>query len=114
MAAHLAPAEAEEDIVCAKVVQNDFVIRTPTEESSRAYARLEALLEEYTQYEVNSYLATLDNTCKRIMRGVDLDFDHNQLRGMKVQPRNPKTLEVKRINHTSRILILFDRLKVPN
>ncbi|KAL1482745.1 hypothetical protein MTO96_033578 [Rhipicephalus appendiculatus] len=89
MAAQLAPAETGEDIVCANVVQNIFV-------------------------EVNSYLAAPDNTCKGIVRGVDLDFDDNQLRDMIVQPRNPKALEVKRIKDTTRIIVLFDGLKVLN
>ncbi|KAL1426026.1 hypothetical protein MTO96_003495 [Rhipicephalus appendiculatus] len=114
MAAQLAPAETGEDIVCANVVQNIFIVSTPTEKDARAYARVEALLVGTTRYEVNSYLAALDNTCKGIVRGVDLDFDHNQLRDMIVQPRNPKALEVKRMTDTTTIIVLFDGLKVPN
>ncbi|KAL1433479.1 hypothetical protein MTO96_001845 [Rhipicephalus appendiculatus] len=92
MAAQLAPAETEEDIVCGNLVQNIFVVSTPTEKNARAYARVEALLVGTARYEVNSYLAAPDNTCKGIVRGVGLDFDHNQLRDMIVQPRNPKAL----------------------
>ncbi|KAL1482084.1 hypothetical protein MTO96_015115 [Rhipicephalus appendiculatus] len=61
MAAQLAPAETGEDIVCANVVQNIFVVSTPTEKNARAYARVEALLVGTTRYEVNSYLAAPDN-----------------------------------------------------
>ncbi|KAL1478668.1 hypothetical protein MTO96_034921 [Rhipicephalus appendiculatus] len=114
MAAQLAPAETGEDIVCANVVQNIFVVSTPTEKNARAYARVEALLVGTTRYEVNSYLAAPDNTCKGIVWGVDIDFHHNQLRDMIVQPRNPKALEVKRIKDTTTIIVLFDGLKVPN
>lgn len=114
MAAQLAPAETEGDIVCPNVVQNIFVVSTPTERNARAYAKVEALLIGSARYEVNSYLAAPDNTCKGIVRGVDLDFDHNQLRDMIVQPRNPKALEVKRIKDTTTIVVLFDGLKVPN
>ncbi|KAL1477762.1 hypothetical protein MTO96_017053 [Rhipicephalus appendiculatus] len=114
MAAQLAPAETGEDIVCANVVLNIFVVSTPTEKNARAYARVEALLVGTTRYEVNSYLGAPDNTCKGIVRGVDLDFDHSQLRDMIVQPRNPKALEVKRIKDITTIIVLFDGLKVPN
>ncbi|KAL1480676.1 hypothetical protein MTO96_015806 [Rhipicephalus appendiculatus] len=114
MAAQLAPAETGEEIVCANVVQNIFVVSTPTEKNARAYASVEALLVGTTRYEVNSYLAAPVNTCKGIVRGVDLNFDHNQLRDMIVQPRNPKALEVKRFKDTTTVIVLFDGLKVPN
>ncbi|KAL1481417.1 hypothetical protein MTO96_034476 [Rhipicephalus appendiculatus] len=110
MAAQLAPAETEEDIVCANVVQNIFVVSSPTKKNACAYARVEALLVGTARYEVNSYLAAPDNTCKGIVRGGDLDFDHNQLRDMIVQPRNPKALEVKRSKDTTTIIALFDGL----
>lgn len=113
-AAQLNPAETEGDIVCVNVVQNIFVVSTPTEKNARAYARVEDLLVETSRYKVNAYLAAPDNTCKGIVRGVDLDFDHNRLRDMIVQPRNPKVLEVKRIKNTTTIIVLFDGLKVPN
>lgn len=114
MAAQLAPAETEGDIVCPNVVQNIYVVSTPTEKNARAYANVQVLLVGSARYEVNSYLAAPDNTCKGIVRGVDLDFDHNQLRDMIVQPRNPKALEVKRIKDTTTIVVLFDGLKVPD
>ncbi|KAH7977174.1 hypothetical protein HPB51_026976 [Rhipicephalus microplus] len=49
-----------------------------------------------------------------IVRDVVLDFDHNKLREMIIQPRKPRALEVKRINDTARIIVLFDVLKVVN
>ncbi|KAH7942792.1 hypothetical protein HPB52_001574 [Rhipicephalus sanguineus] len=101
-AAQLAPAETEGDIVCPNMVQNIFVVSTPTEKNAHAYTRVEALLVGSARYEVKSYLAAPNNTCKGIMWGVDLDFDHNQLRDMIIQPRNPKALEVKRIKDTPR------------
>ncbi|KAH7982538.1 hypothetical protein HPB52_005497 [Rhipicephalus sanguineus] len=77
--------------------------------NARAYARVEDLLAGFARYEVNSYLAAPDNTCKGIMRGVD----HNELRDMIAQSVNLKALEVKRIKDTTTIIILFDGLKVP-
>ncbi|KAH8021434.1 hypothetical protein HPB51_015614 [Rhipicephalus microplus] len=101
MVAHHAPAEIEKDIICANVVQNNFFVSTPTEKNARAYVTVEALLVGSTEYEVNSYPAAPENTCKGIVRGVDLDFDNNQLLEMIVQPRSLKALEVKRIKDTT-------------
>ncbi|KAH7969009.1 hypothetical protein HPB52_013607 [Rhipicephalus sanguineus] len=114
MAAQLAPAKMEGKIVCPNMVQNIFVVSAPTKKNARAYARVEPLLVGSARYAVNSYLAAPDNTCKEIVRGVDLDFDHNQLRDMIIQSRNPKALEVKRIKDTTTIIALFNGLKVPN
>ncbi|KAH8031210.1 hypothetical protein HPB51_014046 [Rhipicephalus microplus] len=106
MAAQLAPAETEEDTVCANY--------TPTENNARVYARIEPLLVRSTCDEVNSYLTAPVNTWKEIVRGVGLDLDPNQLREMILQPRNPKALEVKRFKDTATIIVSFDGLEVPN
>ncbi|KAG0445019.1 hypothetical protein HPB47_003209 [Ixodes persulcatus] len=65
-------------------------------------------------YEVSSYLAAPDNTCKGIIRNIDLELDHEQIRSLIVQPRNPKALEARRIKNYTTVVILFDGLKVPN
>lgn len=113
-AAQLAPAEITDDIVCPNVMQNILVVSTPAEKNARAYSRVETITVGVANYEVSSYLAAPDNTCKGVVKGVDLDFDGEQLRDMIVQPRNPKALEVKRIKNTTTVVVLFDGLKVPN
>ncbi|KAL1468611.1 hypothetical protein MTO96_041375 [Rhipicephalus appendiculatus] len=114
MAAQLNPAEIADDIVCSTPMQNIFVMSTPAEKNTRAYARVEAITVGMVSYEVSSYLAAPDNTCKGVVRGVDLEFKQEQLSNMIVQPRNPRALEVKRIKNTTTVIVLFDGLKVPN
>ncbi|KAH7952391.1 hypothetical protein HPB52_022191 [Rhipicephalus sanguineus] len=91
-AAQLAPAEIANDIVCSNVMQK----------------------VGGANYEVGSYLAAPDNTCKGVVKGVDLDFNEEEITGMIVHPRNPTALEVKRIRYTTTVVVLFDGLKVPN
>ncbi|KAH9377606.1 hypothetical protein HPB48_011121 [Haemaphysalis longicornis] len=79
LAAQLAPAEIADDI----------------QKNARAYSRVESVTVGVANYEVSSYLAAPDNTCKGVVRGVDLDFDAGQLKDMIVQPKNPRALEVK-------------------
>lgn len=114
LAAQLAPAEIADDIVCSNAMQNIFVVSTPTKKNARAYSRVESVTVGVANYEVSSYLAAPDNTCKGVVRGVDLDFDAGQLKDMIVQPKNPRALEVKRIKNTTTVVVLFDGLKVPN
>ncbi|KAL1480446.1 hypothetical protein MTO96_034718 [Rhipicephalus appendiculatus] len=114
MAAQLSPAEIADDIVCSNPMQNIFVVSTPAEKNARAYARVEEITVGMVSYEVSSYLAAPDNTCKGVVRGVDLEFKEEQLSNMIVQPRNPRALEVKRIKNTTMVIVLFDGLKVPN
>ncbi|KAL1430299.1 hypothetical protein MTO96_015176 [Rhipicephalus appendiculatus] len=114
MAAQLSPAEIADDIVCSNPMQNIFVVSTPAEKNARAYARVEEITVGMISYEVSSYLAAPDNTCKGVVRGVDLEFKQEQLSNMIVQPRNPRALEVKRIKNTTTVIVLFDGLKVPN
>ncbi|KAH7935594.1 hypothetical protein HPB52_010333 [Rhipicephalus sanguineus] len=59
-------------------------------------------------YELGSYLAAPDNTCKGVVKGVDLDFNDEEITGMIVRPRNPRALEVKRIRNTTTVVVLFD------
>ncbi|KAH7939581.1 hypothetical protein HPB52_014197 [Rhipicephalus sanguineus] len=112
-AAQLAPAEIAKDIVCSNVMQNIFFVSTP-EENARAYSKVELITVGGANYEVGSYLAAPDNTCKGVVKGVDLDFNEEEITGMIVYPRNPTALEVKRIRNTTTVVVLFDGLKVPN
>ncbi|KAH7955834.1 hypothetical protein HPB52_004078 [Rhipicephalus sanguineus] len=113
-AAQLAPAEIANDIVCSNVMQNIFVVSTPEEKNARAYSKVELITVGGANYEVGSYLAAPDNTCKGVVKGVDLDFSEEEVTDMIVHPRNPTALEVKRIRNTTTVVVLFDGLKVPN
>ncbi|CAN8014441.1 unnamed protein product [Ixodes persulcatus] len=95
-------------------MQNVLVVSTPLEHSAKTYAGVEAISIGSANYEVSSYLAAPGNTCKGIIRNIDLEFDHDQLRSLIVQPRNPKALEARRIENSATVVILFDGLKVPN
>ncbi|KAH7970678.1 hypothetical protein HPB49_013810 [Dermacentor silvarum] len=55
-----------------------------------------------------------NNTCKGVVRGVDLDFNQHYLTSINVPPRNPRALEVKRIKTTTTVVVLLDGLKMPN
>ncbi|KAG0414183.1 hypothetical protein HPB47_008659, partial [Ixodes persulcatus] len=99
---------AAEDIICPNAMQNILVVSTPT------YEGVEAISIGSANYEVSSYLAAPDNTCKGIIRNIDLEFDLDQLRSLIVQPRNPKALEARRIKNSTTVVILFDGLKLQN
>ncbi|KAH8032920.1 hypothetical protein HPB51_003797 [Rhipicephalus microplus] len=114
LAAQLSPAEIADDIVCPNPTQNIFVVSTLAEKNARAYSKVEAITVRKASYEVSSYLAGPDNTCKGVLRGVDMDFNHEQLSSMIVQPKSPRALQVKRIKNTTTVIVLFDGLKVPN
>ncbi|KAL1479646.1 hypothetical protein MTO96_034807 [Rhipicephalus appendiculatus] len=63
-AAQLVPAEITNDIVCSNVMQDIFVVSTPEEKNARAYSKVELITVGGANYEVGSYLAAPDNTCK--------------------------------------------------
>ncbi|CAN7945167.1 unnamed protein product, partial [Ixodes pacificus] len=113
-AAGLSFTNATEDIICPNAMQNILVVSTPSEHNAKTYAGVEAISIGSAIYEVSSYLAAPDNTCKGIIRNIDLELDHEQLRSLIVQPRNPKALEARRIKNSTTVVILFDGLKVPN
>ncbi|KAG0443130.1 hypothetical protein HPB47_015255 [Ixodes persulcatus] len=94
-------------------MQNILVVSTSSEHNAKTYAGVEAIFIGSANYEVSSYLAAPDNTCKGFIN-IDLAFDHDQLRSLIVQPRNPKALEARRMKNSSRVVILFNGLKVPN
>ncbi|CAN7938799.1 unnamed protein product, partial [Ixodes hexagonus] len=113
-AAGLSFTEAADDIICPNAMQNIFVVSTPSEHNAKTYAGVDAISIGSANYEVSSYLAAPDNTCKGIIRNIDLEFDPEQLRRLIVQPWNPKALEARRIKNSTTVIILFDGLKVSN
>ncbi|KAH7956991.1 hypothetical protein HPB52_014154 [Rhipicephalus sanguineus] len=98
-AANLSPEDTKEDI--------SQRMRAPMRRCvSSGLARLTIKFSAYT--------AASDDTCKGIIRGVDVDIDAQQLAAMIVNQRNPKAMEVHRIKDTTTVVILFSGLKVPN
>ncbi|KAH7931574.1 hypothetical protein HPB52_025561 [Rhipicephalus sanguineus] len=114
MAAALAPQDLTEDSICPNVTQNIFVVCTPSERNARAYTTVQQLRLRDTLYRVAVYPAPPDDTCKGVIRGIDLDLNDNQLRELIVTKRNPSALEVKRIKNTPAVTILFQGMQVPN
>ncbi|XP_075734171.1 uncharacterized protein LOC142775837 isoform X1 [Rhipicephalus microplus] len=114
MAAALAPQDLMEDSICPNVTQNIFVVCTPIERNARAYTMVQQLRLRDTLYRVAVYPAPPDNTCKGVIRGIDIDLTDTQLRELIVTKRNPSALEVKRIKNTTAVTILFQGMQVPN
>lgn len=114
MAAALAPAEIEEDTMCPNGVQNIFVVCTPHEKNADAYARVQQIRLGEGTFGVAAYLAPPENTCKGVIRGVDVELNEAQLRARIVNHRNPGALEARRIKNTTAVVVLFEGMKVPN
>lgn len=114
MAAALAPQDLTEDSICPNVTQNIFIICTPSERNARAYATVQQIRMKDTTYRVAVYPAPPDDTCKGVIRGIDLELNDSQLRELIVTKRNPNALEVKRIKNTTAVTILFQGMQVPS
>ncbi|KAH7951219.1 hypothetical protein HPB52_006847 [Rhipicephalus sanguineus] len=114
MAAALAPAEIEEDTMCPNDVQNIFVVCTPHEKNADAYARAQQIRLGEGTFGVAAYLAPPENTCKGILRGVDVAVTEAQIRARIVNHRNPGALEARRIKNTTAVVVLFESMRVPN
>ncbi|KAH8028425.1 hypothetical protein HPB51_016592 [Rhipicephalus microplus] len=57
-------------------------------------------------YKVSVYPAPLDDTCKGVIRGVDVDVNKAELRAGIVNHRNAGTIEVKRIKSNMAVVVL--------
>ncbi|KAL1466930.1 hypothetical protein MTO96_000530 [Rhipicephalus appendiculatus] len=114
MAAALAPQDLTEDSICLNVTQNIFVVCTPSERNARAYTAVQQLRMRETLHRVAVNPAPPDDTCKGIIRGIDIDLNDNQLRELIVTKCNPSALEVKRTKNTMTVTILFQGMQVPN
>ncbi|KAL1468287.1 hypothetical protein MTO96_041586 [Rhipicephalus appendiculatus] len=114
MAAALVPDEVGEDIVCNNAAENILVVSTPMRKNACAYAAVQQIHLKEGKYDVAAYLAASNNTCKGVVRSVDADFSHVQLRTVIVNRRKPTALEVRRIKTTTTVVVLFEGMKVPN
>ncbi|KAH8034007.1 hypothetical protein HPB51_018518 [Rhipicephalus microplus] len=92
-AAILSPEETLEDIVCPNITQNIVVVSTPTSSN------------------VGAYTAASDDTCKSVIRGLDVDIDERQLAAMIVNQRHPKAMQVHRVKETTTVIVLFSGIK---
>ncbi|KAH8021083.1 hypothetical protein HPB51_012367 [Rhipicephalus microplus] len=79
-----------------------------------AYTALRLMHLGSTEYYVSAYMASSDDTCKGVIRGVDVDIDAGQLAAMIDNERNLKDMEVHSIKKTTTIVVLFSGVKVPN
>ncbi|KAL1477840.1 hypothetical protein MTO96_035433 [Rhipicephalus appendiculatus] len=113
-AAELTEEDVAEDVVCPNVMQNIAVISTPAERNAIAYSKDSHIFLGITKYEVSAYTAAPDDTCKGVIRGVDVDIGPAQLQSLIVHGRNPTALPAKRIKNSTTIVIPFDGLQVPN
>ncbi|KAH7964168.1 hypothetical protein HPB51_027594 [Rhipicephalus microplus] len=82
MAAALALAETEGDIVCPNITQNILVVSTPEKKNANAYAAIQQIRISEGMYHVAAYVAAPDNTCKGVIRGVDTEVWQLGLVGM--------------------------------
>ncbi|KAH8022399.1 hypothetical protein HPB51_023967 [Rhipicephalus microplus] len=79
-AARLSAANITEDIICSNAMQNIVVISTPSQANAKAYASPEAITFNNARYEVSSYIAAPDNTCKGIIRNIYMEIHEEELR----------------------------------
>ncbi|KAH7934722.1 hypothetical protein HPB51_028912 [Rhipicephalus microplus] len=114
MEAALAAVEIDEDTMCLIGVQNIFVVCTPHEKNANAYARLQQIRLFEGTFGVAAYLAQPENTCKGIIKAVDVEISEAQLRARIVNNRNPSALEAMWIKHTTVVVVLFKGMKVLN
>ncbi|KAL1472250.1 hypothetical protein MTO96_039467 [Rhipicephalus appendiculatus] len=113
-AAKLSPDETKEDIVCPNITQNILVNSTTECKNAGAYAALCLIGLGSTEYQASAYMAACDDSCKGVIRGVDVDIDEQQLAVMVINQRNLKAMEVHRIKETTTLVIIFNGAKVPN
>ncbi|KAH8039433.1 hypothetical protein HPB51_007311 [Rhipicephalus microplus] len=112
-AASLTAEQVFDDTLCTNPFQNIFVVATPFEANARAYARVQEISMGSTVIGLAAYVAASDNTCKGVIRGINVDLSDAELTEMIVHRRNPDALGVRRIKKTPTVIVLLDGQKVP-
>ncbi|KAH8038047.1 hypothetical protein HPB51_020697 [Rhipicephalus microplus] len=112
-AASLTAEQVFDDTLCTNPFQNIFVVATPFEANARAYARVQEISMGSTVIGLAAYVAASDDTCKGVIRGINVDLSDAELTEMIVNRRNPDALGVRRIKKTPTVIVLFDGQKVP-
>ncbi|KAL1475849.1 hypothetical protein MTO96_036971 [Rhipicephalus appendiculatus] len=113
-AAGLGSDQTTSDIICPNVSQNIMVASTPERENAERYVRIRSIDLGGCNYEINAYEAAPDNTCKGVIRNIDVADGPAELERNIVNPRNPLALAAKRIKNTGTVIIAFDGHRVPN
>ncbi|KAH8029650.1 hypothetical protein HPB51_002103 [Rhipicephalus microplus] len=112
-AASLTAEQVFDDALCTNPFQNIFAVATPFEANARAYARVQEISMGSTVIGLAAYVAASDDTCKGVIRGINVDLSDAELTEMIVNRRNPDALGVRRIKKTPTVIVLFDGQKVP-
>ncbi|XP_077553506.1 uncharacterized protein LOC144168379 [Haemaphysalis longicornis] len=113
-AASLSSEQTLHDVICPNITQNIMVASTPLRENADKYARIKFITVAGKVFEVNAYETAPSDTCKGIIRNVDIADGPATLERNILNDRNPLALGVKRIKNSGSVIIVFDGLRVPN
>ncbi|KAH8031859.1 hypothetical protein HPB51_021048 [Rhipicephalus microplus] len=91
-----------------------MVTSTPERENAQRYVRIKSIDLGGCNYEIYAYEAAPDDTCKGVIRNIDIVDGPVELERNIVNPRNPLALAAKRIKNTGTVMTAFDGYKVPN
>ncbi|KAH8022667.1 hypothetical protein HPB51_000967 [Rhipicephalus microplus] len=91
-AASLTAEQVFDDTLCTNPFQNIFVVAMPFEANARAYARVQEISMGSTVIGLAAYVAASDDTCKGVIRGINVDLRDAELTKMIVNRRNPDAL----------------------
>ncbi|XP_077564720.1 uncharacterized protein LOC144180214 [Haemaphysalis longicornis] len=121
--ASLSSEQTVHDVICPNITQNIMVASTPLRENADKYARIKFITVAGKVFEVNAYDTAHSDTCKGIIKNVDIPDGPASLESSPVSEsckrnifndRNPLALGVKRIKNSGSVIIVFDGLRVPN
>ncbi|KAH7960480.1 hypothetical protein HPB49_020151 [Dermacentor silvarum] len=110
----LSVEETMDDVICPNVIQNILVASTPLKENTERYVRIKSITVAGKAYEVNAYETAPSDTCKGVIRNVNIADGPAALERNIWNDRNPLALGVQRINNSESVIIVFDGLLVPN
>ncbi|KAH8024869.1 hypothetical protein HPB51_001969 [Rhipicephalus microplus] len=91
-----------------------MVASTPERENPERYVRIRSIDLGGCNYDINGNEAARDDTCKGVIRNIDVADSPVKLEINIVDSRNPLALTAKRIKNTGMLTIAFDGHKVPN
>ncbi|KAH7969939.1 hypothetical protein HPB52_022786 [Rhipicephalus sanguineus] len=80
----------------------------PSAINEAAYSRVTKI------HPVTAYVSPAGITSRRVIRGVDTDFDDATLSRMLIQPRNLSLLGARPIKNTAAVILRCNGLEVPN
>ncbi|KAH8009750.1 hypothetical protein HPB51_019065 [Rhipicephalus microplus] len=96
-AAGLGSDQMASDIICPNVRQNIMVASTTKWENAERYVRIRSIDLGGCNYEINAYEAAPDDTCKGVIRNIDIADGPAELERNIVNPRNPLALTAKEL-----------------